>query len=136
LQGWLTLSSLHVRAHCHNTDLTALQASIRNWGRELGFSAIGFASVELGEAEDELMNWLAAGYHGSMDYMARHGVTRARPAELLPGTVSIISARLDYLPPASEPWANLADSQRAYHFTLCAGARLSQADAQPPAATG
>jgi epoxyqueuosine reductase len=100
--------------HTDNTDLTALQASIRNWGRELGFSAIGFASVELGEAEDELMNWLEAGYHGSMDYMARHGVTRARPAELLPGTVSIISARLDYLPTASEPWANLADSQRAY----------------------
>ena len=99
----------------HNpTFLATLQAHIRDWGRELGFSGIGFASVELGDAERELMAWLAAGHHGSMDYMARHGVTRARPAELLPGTASIISARLDYLPQASEAWPNLADPARAY----------------------
>lgn len=95
-------------------NLATLQAQVRTWGRELGFSAIGFASVMLGEAENELMEWLAAGYHGSMNYMAHHGSIRARPAELLPGTASIISARLDYLPPASDPWSNLADSQRAY----------------------
>jgi epoxyqueuosine reductase len=99
----------------HNpTFLAALQTHIRDWGRELGFSSIGFASVELGEAERELMAWLAAGYYGSMDYMVRHGVTRARPAELLPGTASIISARLDYLPMASEAWPNLVDPARAY----------------------
>lgn len=94
--------------------LDALQARIRVWGEELGFSAIGFASIELGAAENELMAWLAAGYHGDMDYMARHGATRARPAELLPGTDSVISARLDYLPTAAEAWANLADPNRAY----------------------
>ena len=98
-------------------SLSALKPLIRNWGRELGFSAIGFALVESDElsgAENELMAWLAAGYHGEMDYMARHGATRARPAELLPGTLSIISARMDYQPNAAEPWANLADPTRAY----------------------
>jgi epoxyqueuosine reductase len=94
--------------------LAALQPRIRAWGRELGFSGIGFASVDLAEAEDELMAWLAAGYHGDMDYMARHGTTRARPAELLPGTASIISARLDYLPDAVDAWTNLAATDRAY----------------------
>jgi epoxyqueuosine reductase len=94
--------------------LDALKPRIRAWGRELGFSAIGFATVELGEAEDGLMAWLAAGYHGEMDYMARHGATRARPAELLPGTLGIISARLDYLPAATDAWTNLADPARAY----------------------
>ena len=60
------------------------------------------------------MAWLAAGCHGDMDYMARHGASRARPAELLPGTASIISARMDYLPDAADAWANLDDSRRAY----------------------
>jgi epoxyqueuosine reductase len=94
--------------------LDALKPRIRAWGRELGFSAVGFTTVELGEAESGLMAWLAAGYHGEMDYMARHGATRARPADLLPGTLSIISARLDYLPNAAAAWPNLADPARAY----------------------
>jgi epoxyqueuosine reductase len=96
------------------STLATLKPRIRAWGSELGFSAIGFASVELKAAEDGLMKWLAAGYHGDMDYMARHGATRARPAELLPGTTSIISARLDYLPDAADAWANLNDPTRAY----------------------
>ncbi|OYY94409.1 MAG: tRNA epoxyqueuosine(34) reductase QueG [Hydrogenophilales bacterium 28-61-23] len=94
--------------------LNALKPHIRAWGRELGFNAVGFASIQLDGAENELMAWLAAGYHGDMDYMARHGATRARPAELLPGTASIISARMDYRPDAAEAWANLADPERAY----------------------
>lgn len=96
------------------SPLTELQARIRAWGRELGFSAIGFATMDLGEAENELMAWLAAGYHGDMDYMARHGVSRARPTQLLPGTLGIISARLDYLPQAADAEANLSDPERAY----------------------
>jgi len=96
------------------STLAALKPRLRAWGSELGFSAIGFASVDLSEAEDGLMAWLATGYHGEMDYMARHGATRARPAELLPGTASIISARLDYLPDAADAWANLDDPTRAY----------------------
>jgi epoxyqueuosine reductase len=95
-------------------DLESLKPSVRAWGRELGFSALGFAPIDLGGAEQRLMDWLAAGYHGDMDYMARHGSSRARPGELVSGTVSVISARLDYLPRAAEPWINLADGSRAY----------------------
>lgn len=95
-------------------QLEALKPAIRAWGRELGFSAVGFASTDLGEAERGLMHWLASGYHGDMDYMARHGARRARPAELVPGTLGVISARLDYLPDAADPHANLADAERAY----------------------
>ncbi len=94
--------------------LDALKPAIRAWGRELGFSAVGFAPVELGAAERDFMAWLADGYHGDMDYMARHGARRARPAELVPGTLSVISARLDYLPRAADPRDNLADGRRAY----------------------
>jgi epoxyqueuosine reductase len=95
-------------------DLEALKPAIRTWGRELGFSALGFAPVELGDAEQRLMDWLAAGHHGDMDYMARHGRSRARPADVVAGTVSVISARLDYLPQAADARGNLADDRRAY----------------------
>jgi epoxyqueuosine reductase len=71
---------------------------IRDWARELGFSQIGVAGVDLASAEPGLAAWLAAGFHGQMDYMASHGMKRARPADLVPGTVSVITARMDYLP--------------------------------------
>jgi epoxyqueuosine reductase len=78
---------------------------LQQWGRELAFSQIGVAGVDLGEAEAGLRAWLAAGYHGSMAYMAAHGAKRARPAELVPGTLSVITARMDYLPrEAPEDW--------------------------------
>jgi len=81
-------------------------SSIREWARELGFSQIGVAGVDLSSAEPGLAAWLAAGFHGEMEYMARHGMKRARPAELLPGTVSVITARMDYLPAHTEAdWA-------------------------------
>jgi epoxyqueuosine reductase len=64
----------------------------------LGFSQIGVSGIDLSSAEEGLLCWLEAGFHGSMDYMARHGLKRARPAELVPGTVSVISVRMDYLP--------------------------------------
>ncbi|WP_367172063.1 tRNA epoxyqueuosine(34) reductase QueG [Hydrogenophaga sp.] len=68
------------------------------WGRQLGFSQIGVSDVDLSAAEAGLMAWLSAGCHGEMAYMASHGLKRARPAELVPGTVSVITARMDYLP--------------------------------------
>ena len=71
---------------------------VQAWGRELGFSQIGVAGIDLSSAEPGLRAWLAAGCHGGMDYMARHGMKRARPAELVPGTLSVITARMDYLP--------------------------------------
>ena len=71
---------------------------MQEWARELGFSQIGVAGVDLSAAEPGLCAWLAQGFHGDMHYMAAHGMKRARPAELVPGTVSVITARMDYLP--------------------------------------
>jgi epoxyqueuosine reductase len=79
-------------------DYAALATRIKQWGRELGFQAVGIADTELGDAENRLGAWLGRGWHGEMDYMARHGTLRARPAELVPGTVRVISCRMDYLP--------------------------------------
>ncbi|MGX5662911.1 tRNA epoxyqueuosine(34) reductase QueG [Diaphorobacter nitroreducens] len=78
-----------------------LVPQIQGWARELGFSQIKVAGVDLSSAEPGLMQWLAQGFHGEMHYMAAHGLKRARPAELVPGTVSVITARMDYLPRAT-----------------------------------
>jgi epoxyqueuosine reductase len=71
---------------------------IQEWGQALGFSQIGVAGVDLTAAEPGLSAWLAAGCHGDMFYMAAHGLKRARPTELVPGTLRVITARMDYLP--------------------------------------
>ena len=76
----------------------AIESRIRQWGRELGFDAVAIAGTELAEEEARLLAWLERGWHGEMDYMARHGARRARPAELVPGTLSVVTVRLDYLP--------------------------------------
>lgn len=76
----------------------ALLRDIREWASGLGFAAVGVSGVDLSDAEQGLLDWLAAGFHGGMDYMARHGIRRARPAELVPGTLSVISLRMDYWP--------------------------------------
>ena len=80
----------------HANELNALKEKIRDWGTELGFDAIGFAGVELPAAEKNLNAWLAAGAHGTMNYMAAHGSKRTRPAELVAGTRSVITARMNY----------------------------------------
>ena len=96
-------------------DLAALARDIGGWGIELGFAEVGIADTGLAAEEARLSAWLAAGRHGEMDYMARHGVRRARPADLVPGTIRVISARLDYrVPGAHDAAAVLADSRRAY----------------------
>ncbi|MCW5581930.1 MAG: tRNA epoxyqueuosine(34) reductase QueG [Luteimonas sp.] len=82
----------------HQLDAPRLVQQLRAWADELGLSQIGIAGVDLAAAEPGLRAWLDAGFHGSMAYMARHGLKRARPAELVPGTVSVIGARLAYLP--------------------------------------
>ena len=79
-------------------DVSGLLAQVREWALELGFSQIGVTGVDLSSAEPGLTAWLESGFHGSMAYMAAHGLKRARPAELVPGTVSVITARMDYLP--------------------------------------
>jgi epoxyqueuosine reductase len=73
------------------------------WAHTLGFSQIGVADVDLSQAEQGLLDWLAAGFHGEMGYMQAHGLKRARPAELVPGTVRVITARMDYLPRGAAP---------------------------------
>ena len=89
---------------------------IQAWARELGFSQIGVAGVDLTSAEPGLLAWLAAGFHGDMHYMAAHGLRRARPAELIPGTVSVITARMDYLP-ASTVLSPAGDAWQAIEFS-------------------
>ncbi|HEX9180905.1 MAG TPA: tRNA epoxyqueuosine(34) reductase QueG [Burkholderiales bacterium] len=79
-------------------DWARLARDIKSWGQALGFDAVGIAGTELAEAESRLLDWLALGRHGEMDYMARHGTLRSRPADLLPGTLRVISARMNYLP--------------------------------------
>ena len=79
-------------------DYAALKEKIREAGRELGFAAVGVARADPGPAVEHLREWLAAGRHGEMDYMARHAELRARPQQLHPGTITVISAALDYLP--------------------------------------
>ena len=77
-------------------DYGALAAKIKQWGRALGFQAVGIADTDLAAAEGRLAEWLRMGWQGEMDYMARHGTLRARPAELVPGTLRVISCRMDY----------------------------------------
>ncbi|MFT5960654.1 MAG: epoxyqueuosine reductase, partial [Burkholderiaceae bacterium] len=80
------------------TDLFALATTIKAWGQELGFAELRIADIDLQHAEAGLLAWLDAGYHGEMEYMAAHGTKRARPAELVPGTLRVITARMNYLP--------------------------------------
>jgi epoxyqueuosine reductase len=94
------------RARGAGFDAIGLRERLRAWSHELGFSQIGIAGIHLASAEPGLRAWLDAGFHGAMAYMARHGMKRARPAELVPGTVSVIAARMDYLPRGAAPdWA-------------------------------
>jgi len=80
----------------------SLSSRIKQWGRELGFQAVGIADTDLSAAEPRLLEWLGRGWHGEMEYMARHGALRARPAELKPGTLRVISCRMDYLNDAAQ----------------------------------
>ena len=80
------------------TELEQLAQKIKQWGRELGFQKVGIADLDLQKHEATLQNWLDKGYHGEMGFMERHGMLRARPAELHPGSVRAISVRMNYLP--------------------------------------
>ena len=95
-------------------DYGALAMRVRELAREFGFQRCGITGIELGDDETHLRDWLAQGLYGSMDWMARHGELRARPHELHPGTVRVISVGLDYGRDGDEAWATLDDSERAY----------------------
>ena len=95
--------------------LAALAAEVKELGRALGFAKVGVAGVDLAADERRLDEWLAAGRHGEMEYMRRHGRKRTRPGELVDGTVRVISARMDYWPRGSRDARSvLADSRRGY----------------------
>jgi epoxyqueuosine reductase len=91
-----------------------LAAKVKAWGRELGFQAIGIADTDLSAAEPRLRAWLASGFAGELDYMRKHGAKRTRPASLVPGTLRIISARMDYRPDAADSTRVLADGSKAF----------------------
>ncbi|WP_282338700.1 tRNA epoxyqueuosine(34) reductase QueG [Pseudomonas sp. PS02288] len=95
-------------------DLALLAQSIKDWGRELGFQQVGIAGLDLSEHEAHLQRWLDAGYQGEMDYMAAHGTKRSRPDELVPGTLRVVSLRMDYLPGDTRMSQRLAEPQSAY----------------------
>jgi epoxyqueuosine reductase len=96
-------------------DVVRLAQDIKRWGRELGFQAVGIADTDLTVHEARLLSWIDAGHHGEMSYMAGHGARRSRPAELVPGTVSVISVRMDYLAASARPSADvLGDPQAAF----------------------
>ena len=95
-------------------DLIALAQSIKDWGRELGFQQVGIADVQLGEHEAHLQRWLDAGYQGEMDYMAAHGSKRSHPDELVPGTLRVVSLRMDYLPGDTQMVQRLGEPEKAY----------------------
>jgi len=101
-------------ASSNTADLAALAQRIKALAHASGFQRCGISGVELGADEDHLRDWLAQGMYGSMEWMARHGDKRARPDELIPGTVRVISVGLDYGRDPDEAWATLDDGERAY----------------------
>ncbi|MFT4995110.1 MAG: epoxyqueuosine reductase [Paraglaciecola sp.] len=97
-----------------NPDFQLLAENIKAWGKALGFQQVGICDVDLSQQEPRLLAWLEKGYQGDMSYMAEHGMKRARPHELLPGTVRVISVSMDYLPPNAQFAHNLKDKNTAY----------------------
>ncbi len=95
-------------------DYSQLAADIKRWGLELGFQRVGIAGVDLESDEGRLADWLAAGFDGEMHYMRRHGLRRARPADIVPGTLRVVSARMDYWPDARDAQQVLDDPTLGY----------------------
>jgi epoxyqueuosine reductase len=96
-------------------NLQALANSIKSWGKALGFSEVGITDTDLASAERHYQAWIEKGFHGDMDYMAKHGNKRTQPAELVEGTVRVISVRMDYQPPnAKDTETVLAESEKAF----------------------
>jgi epoxyqueuosine reductase len=95
-------------------DFIQLATAIKQWGQQLGFQQVGITDTQLDEHEAHLNAWLKKGFHGEMDYMQKHGTKRSRPAELISGTLRIISVRMNYLPPEAQMLEILQNKQKAY----------------------
>ncbi len=98
-------------------DLPRLKSDILRWGRELGFQQLGVSDVDLAGAEVRLRAWLEAQFHGTMHYMQAHGTRRSRPGELVPGTVRVLSARMDYLASSQQRARELLDHESAAYVS-------------------
>lgn len=97
-----------------SVDLGNLAAQIKQWAKELGFSQAGVSDIDLTEHAEFLQRWLANGYHGEMDYMARNTELRTNPSDMLPGSLRIISVRMDYLPPSAHFAKQLKETTQGY----------------------
>ena len=100
-----------------DTDMAALKGEVIAWCSELGFQQTGIADIDLQEAERRLADWLRAKFHGSMDYMQRHGSKRSRPEQLVPGTLRVISVRMDYLPQDQDIAKQLLDDGHSAYIS-------------------
>ncbi len=101
--------------HLSPADARQLTDKIKTWAQELGFQACGISNTDLSLAETKLIDWLNRGYHGSMQYMQRHGTLRSRPQELVSGTLSIVSVRMEYFPAdTADEWETLQNTTKAY----------------------
>jgi epoxyqueuosine reductase len=109
--------SEHLSEH---TNYTELLTQIQAWAGELGFQQVGVSDIDLGEHPQYLQRWLDAGYHGEMGYMAKHGSRRGRPEQLLPGTLRVLSLRMDYLDPDTQALQVLENKEKGYisRYTL------------------
>ena len=95
-------------------DYIQLTNDIKNWGTELGFQQIGICDIDLSAYEEHFLNWLQKQFHGEMTYMEAHGTKRYHPEELIPGTIRVISARMDYLPADTQIIKTLQDPTKGY----------------------
>lgn len=98
----------------NSINYSELAKQIKQWGQELGFAEVGITDIDLSEHEAQLQRWLDAGFHGEMEYMAAHGMKRARPAELVPGTQRVIAVKMNYLPPEASFARALGNKSTAY----------------------
>ena len=105
-----------------SVDHAALSREIKKWARQLGFQQVGITDTDLSRSEARFDAWLADGFHGEMDYMARHGRKRSRPEQLVPGTLRVISVGMDYLFPGDDAGAVLADRRRGFVSRYALGA--------------
>lgn len=98
-----------------HSNMQHLSDQIKSWGMDMGFQQVGITQTDLSNAESQLMNWLEDGFHGEMHYMQAHGNKRSRPEELIPGTIRVISLRMDYLPESmTDAECALADPTLGY----------------------
>jgi epoxyqueuosine reductase len=97
-----------------NQQLQDIAEQLRQSSRDLGFQQVGISDIELSEHENHLTEWLKKNFHGDMQFMEKHGAMRAHPEQLLPGTLRVISARLDYLPDNDQCLEVLGNPEQAY----------------------